>query len=70
MRYEDVRRLRGVESVWLRLMMWLRPMRRPVQPPLIGNFSHLTDHDRRDIGLPEQVRYVHWHDLRERGGLS
>jgi hypothetical protein len=70
MRYGDVRRVRGVESLWFRLAMWLRPAHRHMQPPLIGDFSHLSDHDRRDIGLPERVRYANWHALKERGGWS
>ncbi|MBZ6075081.1 hypothetical protein [Microvirga puerhi] len=70
MRYEDVRRLRGVEGVWFRLKLWWKPATTCLQAPLISNFSHLSDHERRDIGLPEQVRYANWHELKERGGLS
>lgn len=66
MRYEDVRRLRGVESFWFRLRLWLQPAPRRVAP-LIKDLSHLSDHERRDIGLPEQVRYADWRALRENG---
>jgi len=67
MRYEDVRRLRGTERFWFRLGLWLRPppWRRK---PVIGNLSHLSDHERRDIGLPEPVRYVDWRELKQNGG--
>ena len=66
MRYEDARRLRGTESLWLRLKLWLhlRPGRRG---PTIGNLNHLSEHERRDIGLPEQVRYMDWRALKEDG---
>ena len=66
MRYQDVRRLHGTESFWFRLKLLLQPslsLRRPV----IHNLSHLSDHERRDIGLPDQVRYVDWRALKENG---
>lgn len=64
MRYEDARRLRGVESVWLRLRMWLQARRARSRFP-VANLSHLSDHDRRDIGLPEPVRYMDWKSLKD-----
>jgi hypothetical protein len=66
MKYEDVRRLRGVDGVWLRLKFWLRSVPRP-RKPVITNFSHFSDYDRRDIGLPEEVRYVDWRALKANG---
>ena len=66
MRYEDARRLRGVESFWFRLKLWLHPT--PWRSSaVIKELSHLSDHERRDIGLPEQVRYADWRALRENG---
>ena len=70
MRYEDVRRVSGVESAWLRLRLWLRPVSRHNGAPLIDNLSHLSDHDRRDIGIPDPVRYVDWRSLKDRGLIS
>ncbi len=68
MRYEDARRLRGVESVWLRLEMWLRSFRlRPRRPT--ADLSHLSDHERRDIGLPDPVRYMDWRSLKDEARL-
>ncbi|QFU16493.1 hypothetical protein [Microvirga thermotolerans] len=67
MKYEDSRRLRGVESVWLRLRLWLMPAPRPRKTPLITNLSHLSDHEREDIGIPEPVRYLDWQSLKDRG---
>jgi uncharacterized protein YjiS (DUF1127 family) len=64
MRYEDASRLRGVESVWVRLKLWLRPARLRCEP-VISDLDHLSDHERRDIGLPEQVRYMDWHRLKD-----
>lgn len=66
MKHDDVRRLRGVDGAWLRLKLWLHvaPMGRK---PLISNLSHLSDHDRRDIGLEEEVRYVDWRAIRANG---
>ena len=67
MRYEDARRLRGVESVWLRLRFWLQSLHLRNRTS-IGELSHLSDHERRDIGLPEPVRYVDWRELKQNGG--
>jgi len=72
MRYEDARRLRGVESAWMHLKLWFRPAFRHTGP-VISDLSHLSDHERRDIGLPEQVRYMDgepvrsldWHSLKD-----
>ena len=64
MRYEETRRLRGIESVWLRLKLWFRPtFLRPDN--VISNLSHLSDHERRDIGLPDPVRYMDWRTLKD-----
>ena len=60
MRYEDARRLSGVESAWMRVKFWFRPVF-PQAGPVISDLSHLSDHERRDIGLPEQVRYIAHH---------
>ncbi|MCG7394104.1 DUF1127 domain-containing protein [Microvirga sp. ACRRW] len=57
MRYEDARRLRGVESVWLRVKLWLGPGSLLSHEP-IAELSHLSDHERRDIGLHETARYL------------
>ncbi len=65
MRYEDVRRPSGMESFWLRLKLWLHTAPRRSRP--VGNMSHLSDHERRDIGLPEQVRFMDWRALKENG---
>ena len=63
MRYEDVRRLRGVESFWFRFKCWLWPAARP-NKPIVGDLSHLSDSLRRDIGLPDEVQYMDWRSLR------
>jgi hypothetical protein len=68
MRYEDARRLRGVESVWLSVKLWLRSARLSDQT-LVLDLSHLSDHERRDIGLPEPVRYMDWRVLKDEGRL-
>jgi hypothetical protein len=68
MRYEDARRLRGTESFWLRLKLWFRSAR-PRSEPIIGDLSHLSDHERRDIGLPERVRYMDWNRLKDEAGI-
>jgi hypothetical protein len=63
MRYEDVRRLRGVESFWFRFKCWFLPATRP-NKRIIGDLSHLSDSLRRDIGLPDEVQYMDWRSLR------
>ncbi|WP_114945602.1 hypothetical protein [Microvirga calopogonii] len=65
MRYEDARRVRGVESAWLRLKLWFRPDFRKTQP-VIRDLGALSDHERRDIGLPEPARYMDWRALMEK----
>jgi len=64
MRYEETRRLRGIEGAWLRLKLRLRPdfLRTDA---VISDLSHLSDHERRDIGLPEPVRYMDWRSLKD-----
>jgi hypothetical protein len=64
MRYEDARRLRGVESVWLRVKLWFRPIFQR-KGPIISDLSQLSDHERRDIGLPEPIRYMDWRALKD-----
>ena len=72
MRYEDARRLSGVESAWMRVKFWFRPVF-PQAGPVISDLSHLSDLERRDIGLSEQVRYMDgepvrsldWHTLKD-----
>jgi hypothetical protein len=64
MRYEDARRLRGVESAWLQVKLWFRPVFRR-RAPIISDLSHLSDHERRDIGLPEPIRYMDWRLLKD-----
>ncbi len=51
MRYEDLRRPRGIESLWLRLRFALaRPLPRRAGP-VIGDLSRLSDRQLEDIGL-------------------
>ncbi|HZH09673.1 MAG TPA: hypothetical protein VEZ24_04825 [Microvirga sp.] len=64
MKYEDARRLRGVESAWLRLKFWWHSVRLE-QRPRMGDLNDLPDHLRRDIGLPEPVRYMDWRALKD-----
>jgi hypothetical protein len=66
MRYEDVRRPSGVESFWVHFKRWLIAPS-PRRKPMVGNLSHLSDSMRRDLGLPDEVRYVDWRTLRENG---
>ncbi|WP_150117576.1 hypothetical protein [Microvirga vignae] len=68
MRYEDARRLRGVESVWLHVKLWLRSTHLKDQPP-VADLNHLSDYERRDIGLPEPVRYMDWRTLKDEARL-
>ena len=64
MRYEETRRLRGVENACLRLKLWLRPALLR-DDSVVSDMSHLSDHERRDIGLPEPVRYMDWRTLKD-----
>jgi len=64
MRYEETRRMRGIGSVWLRLKLWLRRAPRQTKP-VIWDLGALSDHERRDIGLPEPIRYMDWRALRD-----
>lgn len=66
MRYAEIRRPRGMEGLWLRLKLWLS---RPAKPcaHVVRDLSDLPDHVRRDIGLPDPVRYVDWRALRDGG---
>ena len=64
MRYEDARRHSGVESAWLRVKLWFRPAF-PQSGPVISDLGALSDHLRRDIGLPEPARYMDWRALRD-----
>ena len=64
MRYEETRRLRGMEGAWLRLKLWFGPaFLRNNQ--VISDLNHLSDHERRDIGLPDPVRYMDWRILKD-----
>jgi len=68
MRYEEPRRTRGVENAWLRLKLWFLPA--PVRSgQILGDLSHLSDHERRDIGLPTPVQYMDWRSLNDNGRL-
>ena len=64
MRYEETRRLRGIESAWLRLKLWFRPafLR---DDSTISDLGQLSEHERRDIGLPDPVRYMDWRALKD-----
>jgi hypothetical protein len=62
MRYDDIRRSRGVTGLWLRVRLWLGRSPKPAAPT-ISDFDNLTDHQRQDIGLPEQPRYLDWKSL-------
>jgi hypothetical protein len=64
MRYEETRRLRGIENAWLCLKLWLNPALLR-NDSVVSDLSHLSDHERRDIGLPEPVRYMDWRTLRD-----
>lgn len=64
MKYEDARRSRGVESVWLRLKLWWRSGQMHHRAPMC-DLNHLTDHLRRDIGLPERAPYMDWRVLKD-----
>jgi len=68
MRYEEARRSRGVESIWLRAKLWLHASRQKRRPK-IRDMRLLSDYERRDIGLAEPVQYVDWRSLRENGWL-
>jgi hypothetical protein len=64
MRYEETRRLRGIENAWLRLKLWLHPALLR-EDSIVTYLSHLSDHERRDIGLPDPVRYMDWRTLKD-----
>ncbi|MBD2746910.1 hypothetical protein IC232_09405 [Microvirga sp. BT688] len=64
MRYEETRRSRGIENAWLRLKLWLQPGLLRTDTA-IWDLSHLSDHERRDIGLPDPVRYMDWRTLKD-----
>ncbi|MGO4705311.1 hypothetical protein AB4072_05970 [Microvirga sp. 2MCAF38] len=61
MRYDEAPRARSVEHLWLRLKLWIvsRRTRRIHGRDLLD----LTDHERRDIGLNEPVRFADWKSL-------
>jgi hypothetical protein len=44
--------------------LWFWPVFRR-KAPIISDFSHLSDHERRDIGLPEPIRYMDWRVLKD-----
>jgi hypothetical protein len=67
MRHQDIGRLRGVDGVWFRISLWLGANRKST--PAITDLNMLTDHQRRDIGVPEPTRYLDWKALRTEGQL-
>lgn len=69
MRYDETRRPGGIESAWLRLKLWLHPSVSQGATASLDT-SHLSDHLRCDIGLPEPVRYADWKSLRANGWSS
>jgi hypothetical protein len=68
MRYDDARRLDGAGGFWLRFRLrmagysWFHPV-------ILPDVPDLDDYLRRDIGLPDQVRYMDWKALQEKGRL-
>ncbi|MGF9763111.1 hypothetical protein AAII07_49000 [Microvirga sp. 0TCS3.31] len=56
--------MRGIESAWLRLKLWLSPSLLR-NDSVISDLSQLSDHERRDIGLPDPVRYMDWRTLKD-----
>ncbi len=69
MRYDESRRPGGIESAWLRLKLWLHPT---VPHGSTGSLDtgELSEHLRRDIGIPHPPRYADWKSLRENGWTS
>ncbi len=65
MKYEDARRSSGVESAWLRLKLWFHSSHGHTKPTW-GDLRYLSDHERRDIGIPEPLRYMDWRALKDR----
>jgi hypothetical protein len=71
MRYDDVLHSRSLSGFWFRFKLrmaghdWFRPVILPDASHL-SDFSQMTDHQRRDIGLPEPVRYMDWKELQDR----
>lgn len=51
MRYQDLRRPRGIESLWLRLRFTLARPLAGRAAPAIGDVSRLSDRQLEDIGL-------------------
>ncbi|WP_201864210.1 hypothetical protein [Microvirga soli] len=56
--------MRGIESAWLRLKLWLRPALLR-NDSVVLDLKELSDHERRDIGLPEPLRYMDWRALKD-----
>lgn len=67
MRHEDVRRLNGIGNLWFRIRLRFR--RTPQRPRQTLILSHLSDHEREDIGLPEPARFLDWRALRDNSSL-
>jgi hypothetical protein len=44
--------------------LWFRPAFQR-KGPIISDLSQLSDHERRDIGLPEPTRYMDWRALKD-----
>ncbi len=51
MRYQDLRRPRGIESLWLRLRLAFARFAPGPSRRTIGNLSALSDRQLEDIGL-------------------
>jgi hypothetical protein len=65
MRYENVRRPRGVESLWSYFKCRIMPA--SGRSKAVGDVSHLSDSMRRDIGLPEEGRFTDLWSLKDSG---
>ena len=68
MRYDESHRPGSLGSVWLRFKLrmsgypWLHPV-------ILPDFDGLSDHQRRDIGVPEPIRHMDWKALQDVGRL-
>ncbi|MET0532535.1 MAG: hypothetical protein ABW003_30165 [Microvirga sp.] len=69
MKYNESRRPGGIESAWLRLKLWLHPVV-PNRTTAFLDTGDLSEHLRRDIGMPDPVRYADWKSLRANGWSS
>lgn len=69
MKYDETRRPGGIESAWLRLKLWLHPAFPHRGASSLGT-GDLSEHLRRDIGMPDPPRYADWQSLRKNGWSS